>query len=202
MRSRYHNVLFSVSSGIYFALAILVLILPLQWILAAVISAAVHEFFHIAAIKLFGLRIFSIRISTGGAQISTEPMTYTQELICALAGPAGGLILLLFARWVPRIAVCAAFHSLYNLLPIYPSDGGRALRCGVKLIFPDRIADSIVRVIETCFLTFVTLLGIYGSFVLHLGLYPSLIAFILVARKLRTKIPLQTGRTQGTIDVL
>ena len=197
-----HNCKVTVSAGLYFAAAFLVLTLPIKWLTAAFISAVIHELFHIAAIRLWKLQIHSIRIGIGGTQIQTEPMSHVQELVCALAGPAGGLTLLLFARNIPRIALCAAFHSLYNLLPIYPSDGGRALRCGAKLIFPDRIADNIYEAIETGFLVCVTLLGVYGSFVLHLGLYPMLIALILVGRKLKMKMSLQTGRTQGTIDVL
>ena len=201
MHSRYSNYI-TVSAGIYFALALLLLTLPLKWLLAAIISASVHEMCHIAMIKFLGLRIFSIRIGIYGAKIQTESMSYTREILCALAGPVGGLFLLPLARWIPRIAVCAAFHSLYNLLPVYPSDGGRALRCGIKLLAPIETAEKICSIIETCFLTFVTLLGFYGSFVLHLGFYPALIAFILVSRKLRLKIPLQTGRSQGTIETL
>lgn len=193
---------FCVSGGLFVILGFLVLLVPLQWLFAVIVSAVIHELCHVAVIRLWNLRILSVCVSIRGAQIRTEPMTYTQELTCALAGPVGGIMLLLFARWFPRVALCAAFHSLYNLLPIYPSDGARILRCGAKLLLPENTAEILCSVIETGFLVCVTLLGIYGSFVLGLGFYPVMIAFILTAKKLRFKNPLQTMVTQGTIDAL
>ena len=58
-----------------------------------------------------------------------DGMSTTKTLICVLAGPIGSLLLLLYIRWIPRIAFCALVQTIYNLLPIYPLDGGRAIRC-------------------------------------------------------------------------
>ena len=53
---------------------------------------------------------------------------FRRELLAVLAGPAGSLLLLSLYRVLPRVAVCAAVQGFYNLLPIEPLDGGRALR--------------------------------------------------------------------------
>ena len=184
---------------VYVTLALSLLIVPLRWLFAAILAAAIHELFHMLVLQVFKRRVYSAEIGFGGVILHTEPMLPHEELICALAGPLGGLALLLVSRWIPRIALCAAFQSLYNLLPVYPSDGGRALRCGARILLPRSIADRLCNIIETVFLTGVALLGIYGSFKLHLGIMPSAIGFILIWKKLRRKIPLQTGRSQGTI---
>lgn len=188
-----------IAPAIFVTLALSLLIMPLRWLLAAILAAAVHEFCHILVLRLFKRRIYSIEIGFGGIILHTEPLTPHEELICALSGPLGGLALLLAARWIPMTALCAAFQSIYNLLPVYPSDGGRALRCGIRILLPLSIADRLCNTIEILFLTGAALLGIYGSFRLHLGIMPFVIAFILIWKKLRSKIPLQTGRSQGTI---
>ena len=95
--------------------AFLLLTLPLNWLLSALAAAAFHELCHGAAILLLGGRIWGVRISAGGAVMETEPLSSGKELVCALAGPAGSLLLVLTFRIFPRVAVCALVQAAFNL---------------------------------------------------------------------------------------
>ena len=179
--------------GLCLFFALLLLLIPLNWLLSAAVSVVVHELCHIAAIRCFGIHIYSIRIGIGGTLISTQPMNLWQELICALAGPMGGFLLLLLAKWVPMIALCSGFHTLYNLLPVYPQDGGRVMRCGARLILPEKWANFLCCLVENaCFLG-VGFLGIYGTFMLKVGGFPIIFAILFLYRSYRMKISLQSG---------
>lgn len=107
----------------------LFLLLPLRWILCAAIAAAFHEACHILAVSLCGGKVQKLDVGDRGAVILADGMSAGKTLICVLAGPIGSLLLMLFVRWIPRIALCALAQGIYNLLPIYPLDGGRAIRC-------------------------------------------------------------------------
>ena len=114
--------------------ALLLLTLPLPWLLSAILAASIHEFCHILALLLTKTKIYGLRIGPFGAKIETEPMSRTAELLCAAAGPAGSLCLLVLIRIFPRLALCGAVQGLFNLLPLHPMDGGRILRCGLDLL--------------------------------------------------------------------
>lgn len=172
----------TLEAGAYILLALMVFLLPLKWIFAALLAGLVHELCHVLAIRLCGGRILSVEIGAGGAVIRTDPMDSLRELVCALAGPLGGLILLLFARWLPRTAICAGLQSAYNLLPLYPLDGGRALRCGALLVLPPKTADRFCYLVQIGCLCAIVLLGIYGTFFLRLGVLPILIALLLLRK--------------------
>ena len=190
---------FSVSPGVYFFFALLILLMPLRWIVAAVVSVTVHELCHILAIRAFGVPIYSVQLSMSGARIRTHEMPLWKELVCTLAGPFGGVLLLLLARWFPATALCAGFHTLYNLLPVYPQDGGRALRCGTRLLLPECWANRICQGVEYICLAGVGILGLYGTFALKLGILPLLFPAIFLRRSLGMKISLQRGERRGTI---
>ena len=170
-------------------LAIMLLMLPLKWLLTAMVAAAYHEFFHFLAIHLCHGDIHKLNITTGGAKLSISSLSPTRELICALAGPLGGLSLLFFAQWIPRIAVCAAFQSLYNLLPIYPLDGGRALWCGISMFLSEDRAERFCKGVETVCLAAIVLIALYGAFILKLGISCLFPAFLIIAHTKFTKTP-------------
>lgn len=111
-----------------------ILLLPLNWILAGLIAAGVHELCHLLAVVAMGGRIWEFRLCAGGAVMEATPMSTGRELLCVLAGPVGGILPVLFFRYIPRVAVCAVLQSAFNLLPVYPLDGGRAAGCLVELL--------------------------------------------------------------------
>lgn len=116
--------------------AMLLLTVPLPWLAAAVTAAAFHEVCHLGAIALLGGTVTEIQIGPRGAQIGTRLPGKVQELLCALAGPAGSFLLGCLCRFFPRLAICGWIQGLFNLLPIYPLDGGRVLCCCLELLWP------------------------------------------------------------------
>ena len=139
----------------YVLVAIAVMSVPVQWLLAWMVSATVHELGHLLALKLCGITIGSVQLGWFGARIKTAYIVKS-EWLCALAGPCAGLLLLSFSRWLPRVAICALFHSVFNLLPIYPLDGGRFVRGLLEIAIPDKH----VRWVST--LIGVSVLGVIG----------------------------------------
>ena len=126
-----HRIRVEASAWIF--LSILMVSVPLNWVLSAMAAAAVHELCHIAMLQIFGISVGEIRIGARGAVLDTAAMEPKQELLCALAGPAGSLLLSLFLLVVPRIALCGLVQGIFNLVPLYPLDGGRILRCLISL---------------------------------------------------------------------
>ena len=174
-----------------FALALALLVLPIWWVLAAVLAAIWHEACHYVALRLCGGRTLGFRAGLAGAVMEVRFSGPGQELICALAGPLGSLFLLVLARWLPRTAICAGFQGLYNLLPIYPLDGGRVARCLSALCLPPEIGQKICCWLEWTCLVGLAVLSIYGCFGLGLGLLPMLVGAGIIWR---TKIPCKPWR--------
>lgn len=170
--------------------AILLLLLPLPWVLAAVLAAAFHELCHIGAVFLFHGNIQEIRLDVGGAVITAQISGAVASAAASLAGPAGSLLLTLLCRSFPRLAVCGCIQGLYNLLPLSALDGGRALKNFLEWRNP-RQAEKWMEVAE---ITTVCLLlsGTLGvSLFFSLGIWPFLLmpagAFDVVLRKIPCK---------------
>lgn len=169
--------------------ALMLILIPLPWLLAWFFAAALHELFHCLAVYLSGRRVLGIQIGMDGARIRTGALTELETLLCAIAGPAGGLLLIFTASMFPKLAVCAFLQSAFNLLPIYPLDGGRALHSLAKLMFSEKAANKLCLAVEVLFLAGLLLFGVFGAVVWNLGVLPIIFAGLLAVRVKKIKIP-------------
>lgn len=168
----FHKGSVMISSGLCFLGALWLVILPARWISAFFCSVALHEISHICAIKLCGGKIYRVRLRVFGAQIETSQLYWWQEAICSLAGPISGFILLLFASTFPRLALCGLFHSLYNLLPFFPLDGGRAIQSVLYGLVSVESADKASKHLKTISKLAFCILAALACYLLKLGLLP------------------------------
>lgn len=139
-------------------------LLALGVLYAVVLMASifVHELGHAVVGARLGLRPQRIALHGFGGycQYGRRP-TPGKGVISSLAGPAAGLLLggVLFAVYLaagqgmPGRAVYLleqaifinVFWSLFNLLPMFPMDGGQALWHGLRLKISPLKADGIVK---------------------------------------------------------
>ncbi len=150
--------------------ALLLLTVPLRWLLAGVLAMAVHECFHFAVLRMLGGQAWGLQLGPRGMVMETGFLTPGRELVCALAGPLGSFSLLLLGPLFPRTAFCALVQGLYNLLPLYPLDGGRILASLARLLGVEWILPGIQK--GCTVLLF--LLALAGMLWLRLGLLPIL----------------------------
>lgn len=174
-------------------MALLCLVVPIQWFLSVIVAAAFHELCHILAIKISGGYIRRIIIGVSGSVIDAVPISQFCQLFCILAGPAGSLLLLAVSPFFPRISICGLFHGLFNLLPIYPLDGGRALHCLCSIFFSTETVSLILWICYaiTCF--FILGITIWLSFFRRLGFGPVIFALLLLSRASAGKFPCNEG---------
>lgn len=168
--------------------AFLLLTVPLRWLLAALLAALVHECGHAAAIFLSGGKIRTLRIGAFGACMDVAEMPPWKEFFCTLAGPAASFFLLFFAREIPRTAVCGLVQGIYNLLPVYPLDGGRMLHCVLRKLAGEKTGLRMASMVETAFRWLLALCGIAAAVMLRIGLIPALgLTLFACSRKIPCK---------------
>ena len=135
-------------------------------------SVLIHEFGHVLMAKKYGIGTSSINLNIlGGAALigeSYEGLIKVRKLFVVLAGPMTNLVLVILSSIIvvpflysgselklfeldlfTYIMVITWFSNLimflFNLLPIYPMDGGRILRLILQMIkFKYAVITSII----------------------------------------------------------
>ena len=168
--------------GFFLTAAAAILLIPLQWLFAWILAAVIHEAFHLLAVWLFHYPIRTIILDGGGAVIEADIPIGPKMAICSLAGPLGGLFLLLFVRTAPRVALCGMIQSLYNLLPLCHLDGGRALY-GLLLSFMKEAGVKKITVLfERIVIFLLVIASLYALFMLKLGMMPLIFVSVLLLK--------------------
>ena len=180
---RRNNCQFDIDGTVCFAFAAAILLLPLRLLLAAFIAAGIHELGHYLALKLGRVEVHSIRIGLAGAVMSTGPMSPWTEALCALAGPLCGGALIFLAPVFPEVAVCAFVQTMFNLLPIFPLDGGRVLRRLFVIFLRPGEAEKACLIAQIAGKAALCVLSIYFALELKLGMIPILAVLLICGKK-------------------
>lgn len=191
--TKHFPIKFSISAAGCLYGALLLLLLPLKFLICICSAAAVHEFCHILMLQICRVPIRSIRLGIGGAIIRTMPLQPRQELLCAAAGPCGSLLCLLLLRIFPLFALCGLLQGIYNLLPIYPLDGGRILQSLCLCCFPKHTV-SICKAARTLTIALIIGLSCYLAWQLRDDFYLLFAAYFLFRTRPVRKIPCKEWR--------
>ncbi len=176
----------TVSTSFCLLLACMILTLPLKWLIAAIAAAVFHELCHYMAIILLGGHAVALRFQGSAIQMDVLQLSRGRELLCALAGPMGGFLLLFLLPYCPRLAFCGCMQSVYNLLPIYPQDGGRAVRCLAFLLLPAAYAAWLCTFLMWLCIGILLCLGLYAAFIAKLGILPLLLSAAVTIKAFST----------------
>ena len=114
--------------GFFLVLALILLLFPLGLVAGIALAALLHECGHLIAVRLVGGKVLALRLHAGGARIETAPMPPGKAALCALAGPGAGALTIFAWRFFPELALAGLVQTVFNLLPIYPLDGGQVVR--------------------------------------------------------------------------
>lgn len=139
-----------------------------MFLLGLFVSVLLHEMAHAFVGSRFGVRTTEIvMFPIGGLSRMERPMSPTEELLTSLAGPfmnfliAAGLLGYLYSSHqpmprslsdllrptdlgaLPLLAGGNLLLALFNLLPAFPMDGGRALRALLGYVKPVEEATRI-----------------------------------------------------------
>ena len=150
-------------------------------------AMTVHELAHAAVLLLLGGRIESVRLSFAQVELRTGLLSDRTELWSTAAGPGINLLCgWLFRRWMPAFAAVSLLLALFNLLPVWPLDGGRLLRTLLRM----RWGTAGVDASQTLGLLFG--LGLLAGAVFaarrwDTGVWPAVTAGALLVRLLRSR---------------
>lgn len=160
-------------SGGFVGMTALVLLFDRSGLLPLVmVAAGIHELGHFAAIYLMGGRVRRLHFGLVGLCIDYEGQRigYWGEIVLALSGPFANFVLAYGASvWGVYAANETLFllagvsmgAALFNLLPIYQLDGGRAIYCFLALVLDSEQAWRGVCVLSCGTILLLLALGVW-----------------------------------------
>lgn len=149
-----------------------------------IVFAMIHELGHLIAGLAMGMRPEKMELKPYGVSISFKltPKDYNQKIIkgnllevkkifVALAGPLTNLLIIFIAINVEinlfsnlMIIYANLLLILFNLLPIYPLDGGRILKGILHIFFGKRNSEKYMNIFSFFVLILVTFVASIGVF--------------------------------------
>ena len=178
-----------VSGGFCLLTAWFALVNGARLLAVVLLGCTVHELGHYLALRYQGVRVTGLRLEVLGAEMTADRsgISYGGELAAVLAGPGANLLAALVllgggeALWTAagsNLVLCA-----FNLLPLRPLDGGRALELAAAWAMGPDMGERTARIAGT--VTALALSGCLGMVMVQSGgslwLAPAAAAGVLAA---------------------
>ena len=184
-----------VNASFWLLMLLAVIVSPLTVVAAILTAAALHELGHLAAMRYYGVSV----------KHALARLSYGRELIITLAGVTVNLFcaillaLLGLRTWREWCFVFAGAHlvlAAFNLLPVVPLDGARALCLALSFFLGPATGERITAAVSLACSLALCALGLKLSLGLHSGWLFAFAAFGLLWGTLR-----QLGLARGAKSV-
>lgn len=130
----------------------------------------IHEMSHAIAGILLGLKLKRIEIMPFGFKISFwQNRNKMKKILVTLAGPLVNLIIMTVAiifKWNTNVVYANLIIAIFNLIPIYPLDGGRLLKTILSFKYDFKKKNKIVNKVAN--LTIIALTAITSIVILYI----------------------------------
>lgn len=144
-----------------------------------IVFAIIHELGHLIAGLIMGMKPEKIELMPYGISISfkLKPKDYNKKILkanlleikkilVAIAGPFTNLLIIIFATHLKVelfsnliIIYANLLLILFNLVPIYPLDGGRILKNIFKILYGNKRANTYINTISNVIVIALTMLS-------------------------------------------
>ena len=145
------------------SVAVYSVMFTLEFALALIGVLVFHEYGHLRAMKKCGLPTKGMYLIpfVGGIAVGDMPKTRWQDVYISMMGPVFGLIMTVVfyivylvtdSHFAGLVASTSALLNLFNLIPVYPLDGGRVVKA---LVFSGRNYLALVALLAISAVCFV-----------------------------------------------
>jgi putative peptide zinc metalloprotease protein len=145
------------------SVAVYSVMFTVEFALALIGVLVFHEYGHLRAMKKCGLPTKGMYLIpfVGGLAVGDMPKSRWQDVYISMMGPVFGLIMTLVfyvfyliteSHFAGLVASTSALLNLFNLIPVYPLDGGRVVK---SLVFSGRNYLALIALLGISALCFV-----------------------------------------------